>query len=147
MSAHPFPHHAAAAAQEPPARGPAPSPVLVDLLRRSAREGRARPAVDPGVACAQLDPAHPDAAPAAADALVRLVHRAVDRRAVIYAPSSAEISFDEAWLVALVTAAGRDDAASLRLLLGRRVRPEMRGPMTCLARNLARGLDLGLDKD
>ncbi|WP_371155167.1 hypothetical protein [Jannaschia sp. 2305UL9-9] len=118
---------------------PAPSPVI-GLIRLAALECRATPrhAVE---ACAVLAP---DAG--AEDyviALVRALQGAADRRMVFWRPGAPDLSFDEAWLQALVRAYDSRDVDSQRFLLTRRLRPSavpivrllLRGLVDCMPRD------------
>ncbi|MDB2407778.1 hypothetical protein N9W17_04555 [Jannaschia sp.] len=111
----------------------APAPVVA-LVRLAALECRTGPhhAVE---ACAILS--------ADADtedyvvALVRALQGATDRRMVFWRPGETGLSFDEAWLAALLQAAVDNDMASLRFLLGRRLRPGAIPAVRLLVRGLA----------
>ncbi|MEM6696595.1 MAG: hypothetical protein AAF626_18180, partial [Pseudomonadota bacterium] len=48
-------------------------------------------------------------------------NEALAKRAVLFRPGTAELSFDEAWLVQLASALRRDDELSVRFLLHSRV--------------------------
>lgn len=111
----------------------APAPVVA-LVRLAALECRTAPhhAVE---ACAVLSP---DAG--AEDyvvALVRALQGATDRRMVFWRPGETDMSFDEAWLAALLRAAVDRDMDSQRFLLGRRLRPGAIPVVRLLVRGLA----------
>jgi hypothetical protein len=113
---------------------------LVEASRRLAGRCRAACRLDPHCACVRLAGGR---APAAvwAEALLRILREGLGRPPRFYAPGSAELSFDERWLAALVAAHRRRDMASARFLIARRIRPEARGAVRFLAAGLARGLD------
>lgn len=60
------------------------------------------------------------------EALLRTLTEALGRRPVFYRAGSTDISFDEAWLMAVVEAIDRADSSSLAFLTGSRLRSHTR---------------------
>ncbi|WP_425037916.1 hypothetical protein [Primorskyibacter sp. S187A] len=77
-------------------------------------------------ACALLQADKSASLSAHADALMRCLNEALGKPARLMAPGSAELSFDEAWLVQLSEAFARGDEASQTFLLNSRVAREHR---------------------
>ncbi|WP_415400598.1 hypothetical protein [Tateyamaria sp. SN3-11] len=98
----------------------------LNLLRSKAMDGRAKPRTDLFQACALLQVTRTASREAHAEALMRCLDEALGKRARLHAPGTAEMTFDETWLVELGQAAARNDSASQSFLLGSRVLPQHR---------------------
>lgn len=122
-----------------PLPGPGPNRALLGLLRGVARELPAARRIDLAGACA-LIARGPDGAPAYAAALLRGLPQGLGRRLVFHRPGAAEVTFDESWTTALVTALARGDPDGARLMLGR-LAPPTRRPLRFLAQGLADRLE------
>ena len=122
------------------ARAPDPSsPPLLAALRLASLRCRIAPQLAPSAACRLL---LPDArAGEFAEALARALPGLMRRRPQILPPESRARSFDEAWLLALAEARRRGDAASVRFLVGRRVRPGGAAALDVLLGGLTKRLD------
>ena len=99
---------------------------FLNHLRFVALGCRARARTDLFKACALLSTDKSQSIRAHAEALVCCLGEALDRRAVLFRPGTAELSFDEAWLVQLAAALHRGDEPSTRFLLQSRVAPQHR---------------------
>lgn len=106
-------------------------------LRFFARTCRARPRIDAFEACRMLSLHPTSSAQALADALLRILGQAMGRAPVLHELRAASLSFDERWLVALISAAGRDDHDSLTFLTASRIPRHARRQIGWLARQLA----------
>jgi len=104
----------------------APSMAFLNHLRFISMACRVQPRADLFEACALLAASRTASREAHAEALMRCLHEAVGKRITLFSPGTAEISFDEAWLLQLGRALCREDEASVSFLLGRRVAPENR---------------------
>lgn len=102
------------------------TPSLLNFLRFTALSCRAKPRTDLFHACALLHVSRSRSLEAHAEALMRCLNDAVGKNLRFHAPGTAEMSFDEAWLVQLSDALLRDDNASTSFLLRSRVMPEHR---------------------
>ncbi|RVV97437.1 hypothetical protein EKE94_12865 [Mesobaculum littorinae] len=109
-------------------------------LRMAALNCRAAARLDLFRACQMLSLDRDAAATATAEALVRTLGQALHRAPRFYRPGSADISFDESWLVSLIGALQRGDDMSATFLLHSRVSPEARRSVGFLAAKLAGGL-------
>ncbi|MEM1385860.1 MAG: hypothetical protein AAGG06_19765 [Pseudomonadota bacterium] len=74
-------------------------------------------------------------------ALLRLLPIALGRRVVFHRPGSPEITFDESWVISLLTSIKRGDADSTLFALSSRISRPMRGQVRYLARGFADRLD------
>lgn len=130
-------HHALARPDPTPAQ-----PVAgerLDWLRRIGAACRCGARTDLFRACAVLSEDRDTAAEAYARALLGALPTG---RLRFYQPGTHEVSFDEAWLVSLLDAAGRGDEASLTFLLARRLPAHTRRSVGYLVMNLSRKLDI-----
>lgn len=117
------------------------APAQVDrgvlaLLRMTGARCRVMRRAAPVEACALL------AGPRAPEAAAALLLRGFNGengvpRLRLYQPGAADVSFDEAWLLAALAAAKRGDTDSLTFLLARRLPRAARRPVGCLMRGLA----------
>jgi hypothetical protein len=110
---------------------------LLERLRAIAMRGRSQPRLDTRRACEMLRDEPEIAAPVFADALLRTLRTHLGSRPRFFAPGSAEVSFDERWLLALLLARRRGDAASARFLVRSRVAPPARAALDFLSGGLA----------
>lgn len=78
-----------------------------------------------------------EATAAFAEALLRLAARAIEREVQLMRPGHPSLSFDETWLLCLISAAREGDEASLREGLASRVPKPMRGAVAMLVEGLA----------
>lgn len=99
---------------------------FLNYLRFTAMQCRAKPRTDLFEACALLHGSQSASQEAHAEALMRCLNGALRRSARLCAPGTAEITFDESWLVQLGRATAQHDEASLRFLLASRVAHENR---------------------
>ncbi|QBY01751.1 hypothetical protein E2K80_14305 [Rhodophyticola sp. CCM32] len=88
-------------------------------------------------ACAVLSLSGEQAALAYAQALFRALPDLLPRGLTLYAPGDSQISFDEAWLLQLLTRARAGDHDSLTFLIGRRIPRYARRQVAFLAHGLA----------
>ena len=117
------------------------------LLRVCALECRAARRLGLAEACARLSGEGAAApAPTRAEALVRTLPEALGRRLAIRRPGEPRLSFDEAWLLALLAASARRDAHSVAFLLRSRALPRSWRALAVLVRGLA-AEETGLDLD
>jgi len=79
--------------------------------------------------------------------LVATAPQVTGRHLTFYRPGEADVSFDEAWLLALVEAAARGDGDSLRFLTIRHVAPPARARIAFLARRVAEARAEGIEGD
>lgn len=117
------------------------APTLLNFLRFTALSCRAKPRTDLFHACALLHVSRSRSLEAHAEALMRCLNDAVGKNLRFHAPGTAEMSFDEAWLVQLSDALLRDDDASASFLLRSRVLPEHRRLVGFLIGRIARSFD------
>ena len=73
-----------------------------------------------------------------AQALFKCLREALGRRGVFYQPGTAEVSFDEAWLMRAVIAASQDDGDSLTFLVRSRVQFNHQRQIAFLIKGIAR---------
>jgi hypothetical protein len=93
----------------------------LSMLRMLMRTCRAKARLEVFEACALLHHSPNQSAQVYADALLRALANALPRPPVIHAMNSDEYSFDERWLLSLMSAIARDDQASARFLLRTRL--------------------------
>lgn len=113
-----------------PLRAPTPVPALepdqyamLSHMRMTAMECRAAARVDLFEACALLTLDGEDARRTFLSTFVKCLSDAVRKRIIWHRPGTAELSFDEAWVMRVVTAIRDEDRASLDFLLRSRVAP------------------------
>lgn len=90
---------------------------LINHLRIAGMSCRAKPRIDVFEACALLSADKAHTLRAHAEALMRCLNDILGTRAVFYSPGTAEMSFDEAWIVRLATSTVQSDEASTSFLL------------------------------
>ncbi|MGR3511929.1 MAG: hypothetical protein ACU0GG_04140 [Paracoccaceae bacterium] len=103
---------------------------------------RAQARADVFQACALLVTDKSQSMQAHAEALVQCLHEALPKRAVFYRPGTAELSYDEAWIMQLATALQNGDAFSVRFLLQSRVAPEHHRHIRFLVSRISNGFSL-----
>ncbi len=112
---------------------------LLHHLRHAAREARCKSYTDLFGACAALSGNPIVARQAAADVLMRCLSQALGRKPILLREDEAELTADEAWLMALARALKREDTASATFLLHSRVPvPQRRNLVFLLRAVLAR---------
>lgn len=116
--------------------------VLLNHLRLTFMACRAKPRTDLFEACALLHVNRFQSLDAHAEALMRCLGAALGQSPRLHGPGSAELTFDEAWLVELAQASARADTDSLTFLLQSRVKREHRRLVGFLISNIARCFDL-----
>ena len=99
---------------------------LLNYLRFTSMECRAKPQTNLFEACALLHVTQSAERDAHADALMRCLSEALGKPAKLFAPATTEVSFDEKWLIQLAVASKAQDEASMRFLLTSRVSAENR---------------------
>ncbi|MEJ6404968.1 hypothetical protein [Yoonia sp. 2307UL14-13] len=93
----------------------------LEELRVTALRCRAAPRQDLFKACALLS-TDPDVAQEAyARALVKSLRLALDRKVTFYRPGTAQMSFDETWVMRAITCAQQGDTDSFAFLIRSRV--------------------------
>lgn len=133
-------HHATETA---PATPTAPAgPVCLDRARACAMRARlCRRLCGEGVALPETCADCPlNGEEDALSLLLRFLPVALGRRVVFRRPGAADTTFDEAWLMGLLRAAARGDAASLRFALASRLPRRYHAPVARLATACAPGL-------
>lgn len=116
--------------------------ALLNRMRFHAIRCRASAHLDLFKACSLLDPHANGAEIETLRTLVRVMGQALDREPVFFQPGSAEISFDERWLLALITAAHTKDDNSFQFLMVRRVAHHKRRIFSLLIKSLAENTSL-----
>ncbi|MEL6643749.1 MAG: hypothetical protein AAFQ79_07435 [Pseudomonadota bacterium] len=106
----------------PPERDGA-SLALLTQVRLAALECRAAARTDLFEACALLSNDRTVARSAHADALMKCLPQATGKPLRILRPGEAEVTFDEAWILALTGSLARSDSDSFAFLLRSRVAP------------------------
>lgn len=126
------------------ARRPVPpeATAFLNHLRLTFMACRTKPRADLFEACALLHVNRCRSLDAHAEALMRCLGAALGQAPRLHSPGSAELTFDEAWLVELAQASARADTDSLTFLLRSRVMPEHRRLIGFLIANTARCFDL-----
>jgi hypothetical protein len=115
--------------------------AVLTLLRMLMRTCRAKARIPVFEACALLHHAPAQSAQVYADALLRALVQALPKPPVIHTVTAAERSFDEDWLLALLSAIAREDHASATFLLRARLPLHYRRSVGWLAAQLAERLD------
>lgn len=93
----------------------------LNALRMTALDCRAAPRQDLFKACALLSADREVAQEAYARALIKSLRLALNRKVTFYRPGTAQVSFDEAWLIRAVTSAQNGDVDSFNFLIRSRV--------------------------
>lgn len=118
-----------------------PNDPALSMLRLLMRTCRAKARLPVFEACAMLSDTPSQSAQVYADALLRVLAQALPTPPVIHALAAPERSFDENWLLALLTAIRRGDQASARFLLRTRLPLHYRRSVGWLAAQLVDRLD------
>ncbi|MEM1346200.1 MAG: hypothetical protein AAGI34_16680 [Pseudomonadota bacterium] len=114
----------------------------LEHLRRCAQRCRLCPRQSCDALCLALRQTAAEAdGDAFACALLRVLPEALGKRLVLHRPGSAELSFDEAWLLRLIDAAEREDADTLSFALTSRVHPALRRSVRFLVGGLVAPVD------
>lgn len=108
--------------------------TLLSHVRHVARRSRCKKYVDLFGACAVLSGNRHVAAQAASEVLMRGLSQALGRRPVIYRVDESDMSFDEAWLLALARSLKTDDTDSATFLLNSRVKKHLHRNLVFLLR-------------
>lgn len=108
----------------------------LELLRAQAARCRAASHLDLYRACSLLTLDRDKAPVLFARALLRTLGQALGKRPVIHGPGSAEISFDESWLIRLIDRLECGDTDSFTFLLSRRIPHEHRRSVAFLLHGL-----------
>lgn len=117
---------------------------LLNLLRFHAASCRASARLDLFEACAVLDPTAPSRTEDVhAPILLRVLGQALDAQPVFLRPGDEDVSFDEHWLIAVLSAVARADHDSFAFLVRRRVAP----PKQRVFRSLVAGLATSFGKE
>lgn len=98
--------------------------AFVNHVRFVAMDCRSKRREDIFKACALLHASRTVSSAAYADALARCLADAIGKRVTFHTPGTAELSFDESWLLQLGKAIKREDEASTAFLLASRVSRE-----------------------
>jgi hypothetical protein len=119
-------------------------PVLPDEWRRAlnglritALECRVAARTELFIACALLAAEKDAARDAHARALLRCLRQAIRTNPVFFRPGSAEMSFDEAWLMRALMASKAGDSDSLAFLIRSRVAPQYQRQVVFLIKGIA----------
>ncbi|CUX83176.1 MAG: Ribosomal protein L22p/L17e [Roseibaca calidilacus] len=120
---------------------PQRSDAALTLLRVLMRTCRAKARMPVLEACALLHHSPAQSAQVYADALLRALVQALPKPPVIHTVAAAERSFDEDWLLALLSAITREDHTSATFLLRARLPLHYRRSVGWLAAQLAARLD------
>ena len=117
--------------------------AAIDTIRTAHLECRVKPRSDLFKSCEMLSFDRDAAHAAYTEALVRHLPQILGKKPVFYRPGEPSLSFDEAWILALLSAYGDDNEAASVFLLGSRVKQHYRLKMAFLCSNLARLFGLG----
>ena len=99
---------------------------FLNHLRMMALACRVKRRSDLFQACALIATDPQTSREAHAEALIRCLSEAMNRRPVMLRTGSTEVSFDEAWLIRLAKSLARGDTDSAAFLLGSRIEPAHR---------------------
>ena len=116
--------------------------LFLNTVRFISLTCRAKAREDLFEACALLAVDRDASRDAHIEALVRCLHEALGKRAVLYGPGTLELSFDESWLVQLATSLAREDELSTNFLLHSRVKPHHRRHVSFLVGRIAECFNL-----
>jgi hypothetical protein len=116
-------------------------PPAIARLRVLALTCRAKARLDLHQACAMLSICPEQAAEAYADTLLRSLSDGFGRAPLLHQPGARELSFDEAWINALLSAHLRNSPESAVFLLASRLPRHVRRQIGWLAARLAERLD------
>lgn len=124
---------------QPPAATPLDEPAraMLNQVRLLALGCRSAARADLFEACALLALDKDAAREAHATAFLQCLPQAIGQRPKWLRPGEAEVSFDEAWALRLIQAAGQGDHDSLAFLMRRRVAPWARRHVAYLAAQMS----------
>ena len=106
----------------PPARAvPEPYRIILNQMRLHAAECRASSRLDLFEACDAISPETQKGEETLIRVVLRVMGQALDKRPLFLKPGTAELSFDEEWLMSLLMAHARGDADSFEFMIRRRV--------------------------
>lgn len=109
-----------------PAPANAAGSAYLNHLRFVAMSCRSKARTSLFEACALLQVNRSASLDAHAEALMRCLSEALGKAPRLLSPGTAEVSFDEQWLLQLATTSASGDDASFRFLIGSRVKAEHR---------------------
>ncbi|MEM9735871.1 MAG: hypothetical protein AAF908_04630 [Pseudomonadota bacterium] len=115
---------------------PAPSPEL-DRIRHCAMTCRLAPRGDENALCDLMRTGAVGGREAHLKALLRLLPIALDRRTVFHRPGTADVTFDEAWLMRLLESVRSGEPHNLIFGLASRLPRHFHGPILFLATGAA----------
>ncbi|MEM1065740.1 MAG: hypothetical protein AAGJ74_09590 [Pseudomonadota bacterium] len=115
--------------------------AILNQLRLVALDCRAAARADLFEACALLSIDRKVARTAHADAFMKCLPQAIGKKPKMLRPGVAEVSFDEAWVVRLITCALSGDHDSFAFLLRSRVPPWARRNIAFLVASLAENFE------
>lgn len=118
-----------------------PATAALDKLRSTATRCQAARRLDLFCACRMLSGDTKEAGTAFARALIRTLSQGLGRAPVFFRPGSREVSFDERWLISLISAVQKGDEPSFEFLIRSRLGRHTHRPTAFLVRNLAMRLD------
>ena len=113
--------------------------ALLNTLRLHAVTCRAEAHLDFFAACALIDPETVMPLKDRASMLLRVLGQALPRQPIFHRPGERQLSFDERWLLSLISAHGDGNLDGVEFLLRSRVEPSKRRLLSLLVRGLADG--------
>lgn len=113
----------------------------LNKLRLLALRCRATRRIDLFRACQMLSEDREEAGLAFAAALIRTLAQGLGRTPLFFRPGTREISFDERWLMSLISSVREGDAPSFEFLIRSRLKRHAHRPTAFLVRNLASRLE------
>lgn len=111
--------------------------AFINRLRFVSMACRAKPRTELFEACAQLHATRSASPDAYVEALMRCLGEALGRPARLHSPGTAEMTFDERWLVRLAAVSASADHDSFRFLIESRVARENRRMVAFLIGRIA----------
>lgn len=111
--------------------------VLLNTLRFHAATCRAKARVDFFHACLLIDPKAEATDTARLEMVLRVMGDALGNTPIFFRPGEPELSFDERWLIAVISARIQDDSDSFEFLMRRRVSHDKRRLFGALIAGLA----------
>lgn len=111
--------------------------LLLQYIRSRAVRAQLAPRVEPFRFCALIEATPDNTADVFADALLKVLPRALGRPMLIRRPCASSASFDEVWLVGLIMSRRRSDHASVIFGLQARVSKAYRRSLAFLVTGLA----------
>ena len=123
--------------------GPQPVSVWLDELRRLGLLTRGQPRCDIDCLCSRLHAEPGQPVETCALAFLRAISAAIGRPVVMHRPGARQTSFDEAWILRILSALKAEDWDSLAFNLGARLPRGSRSRIRFLAGSLAAHVDFG----